>query len=452
MSGSTMSALRRLRRAAVVAACVLLPSPLPAQEPRPPAAAAEEADAPPPPGVSPALDSARAARGEELTVSLITYGPGDQVFERFGHVALSIRDARTGQDLAYNWGMFDFNQPNFLGRFLSGDTRYWMEGFPTERFNALYVRDNRSIRRQTLALTSVERAALQEFVTWNAREENRYYRYDYYQDNCSTRIRDALEWATRGRLKPALNVPGDGRTWRGETERITATDFLTYAGIELALGRNADKQLSQWEEAFLPEHMAAGFGSLVLRDDSGRRYRFVDADTVLFEANRIPMPSEPPDRNMMAMLLGLTLAGLIAVLADARGRFTRVLLSLLVGSWYLVGGVLGTLLLLAGTVTKHAPYMGDNTTLLQLHPLLLVAAVAVPVALMRHARNRVAIGASTTIAALSLVGVLLQLIPALSQESGVILAITVPVHVALAIAVWRLDEHGAAGMRDNGRA
>jgi hypothetical protein len=89
--------------------------------------------------------------------------------------------------------------------------------------------------------------------------------------------------------------------------------------------------------------------------------------------------------------------------------------------------------------------MGDNTTLLQLHPLLLVAAVAVPIALMRHARNRVAIGVSTTIAALSIVGVLLQLIPVLSQRSGVVLAITVPVHVALAIAVWRLDGHEPRG-------
>jgi len=419
-----------LLRAASVVMCAVLPATL----------ASQDADAPPPPGVSAALDSARALRGESLVVSLVTYGPGDEVFERFGHVALAIRDTRTGQDVSYNWGMFDFNQPNFLSRFLTGDTKYWMEGFPTEFFNALYVRANRRIRKQELALTPLERAAMLEFVTWNAQDANKYYRYDYYQDNCSTRIRDALDWVLRGRLKPPVNVPGTGRTWRGETERITATDFPTYAGIEIALGRNADKRLSKWEEAFLPEHMASSFEALVLRAESGRRYRFVETDTVLFEANRVPMPSEPPDRIMMAALLGLTLAGLIAALADARGTLTRVLLSMLVSAWYLVGGVLGTLLLLAGTVTKHEPYMGDNTTLLQLHPLLLVAAVAVPVALMRHARTRVAIGVSSTIAALSVVGVLMQLVPVLSQRSGVILAVTVPVHVALAIAMWRLDE------------
>ena len=434
MHRTVMGQVRRLLCGVVAAVCGVLPATLASQE-----SEAVTVDAPPPPGVSPVLDSARAGRGEPLVVSLITYGPGDEVFEHFGHVALAIRDNTTGQDVAYNWGMFDFNQPNFLGRFLTGDTKYWMQGFPTELFNALYVRNNRSIRRQILALTPVERAAMLEFVTWNAREENKYYRYDYYQDNCSTRIRDALDWVLRGRLKPQLEVPGEGHTWRGETERAFADYLPAYAGIEIALGHNADKRLSKWEEAFLPERMATSFESVVLRGEGGRRYRFVESDSVLFAANRVPLPSEPPDRNMMAMLLGLTLAGLIAALADARGKAIRVLLSILVGAWYLVGGVLGTLLLLAGTVTKHEPYMGDNTTLLQLHPLLLVAAVAVPVALMRHARTRVAMGVSTTIAGLSIAGVLLQLIPALSQRSGIIVAVTVPVHVALAIAVWRLD-------------
>ncbi|MEO7521060.1 MAG: DUF4105 domain-containing protein [Gemmatimonas sp.] len=410
----------------------------------------QESDAPLPPGISASLDSARALRGATLVVSLLTYGPGDAVFERFGHIALGIRDTVTAKDVAYNWGMFDFNQPNFLGRFLTGDTRYWMEGFPTEFFNEVYARDNRSIRRQTLALTPVERATLLEFVTWNAREANKYYRYDYYQDNCSTRIRDALDWVLRGRLKPELNLPGPGRSWRGETARITASNLPTYAGIEIALGNNADHRLTKWQEAFLPEWLAENFESVVLRGENGRRYRLVESDTVLFAANRVPTPTEPPDRVMMAALLGLTLAGIIAVLADARGRLTRVLLASLVALWYLVGGVLGTLLLLAGTVTWHEPYMGRNTTLLQLHPLLLVASVAVPIALVRHARTRAALGVSAAIAALSLVGVLLQVIPALAQRSGVVLAVTVPVHVALAVAVWRLGLHEGHNARRTG--
>ncbi|HYW31175.1 MAG TPA: DUF4105 domain-containing protein [Gemmatimonas sp.] len=428
------AAPRAWLRAALVALSLLVPA----------GATGQGAGAPVAPGVSPATDSVRNARGQSLVVSLLTYGPGDEVFERFGHVALSVRDTLTGQDVAYNWGMFDFDQPNFLGRFLTGDTKYWMEGFPTDLFNGVYTRANRGIRRQTFALTPVERAALLEYVSWQSQEENKYYRYDYYRDNCATRIRDLLDWTLRGRLRPELSVPGAGRTWRGETERITANDLPVFAGIEVALGRDADRKLSRWEEAFLPEHMASSLASVVLRDSSARRYRLVNDDSVIFAAGRVPLPSEPPDRVVMAALLGLTIAGLIAVLADARGRFVRVALSVLVAGWYLVGGLLGTLLLLAGTVTKHAPYMGNNTTLLQLHPLLLVAAFAVPIALIRHRRTRAAMGVSATVALLSVIGLLLQLVPALSQRSGVVLAVTVPVHVALAVAVWRLGlQHGS---------
>ena len=394
--------------------------------------------APPPPGASAALDSARALAGERLTAALLTYGPSDVVFERFGHVALAIRDNATGQEIAYNWGMFDFDQPKFLQRFLTGDTRYWMVGYSADAFNAAYVADNRSIRRQTLALTPVERAALYEYLLWFSRDENKFYRYDYYRDNCSTRVRDALDRVLGGRLRPSLDVPGAGRTWRGETARVTATDIPVYAGIQIALGRNADRPMSKWEEAFLPEHMASAFATLVLPNAAGQRYRLVTNDSMQFVANRVPMPADPPGRTTMAALLGLTLAGLIAVLADLRGRAPRVLLALLVGVWYLVGGVLGTLLLLAGTVTKHAPYMGQNLTLLELNPLLLVAAIAVPVALARHRRSRGAMGVSAVIALMSLIGLVLRAVPSFAQQHGVVLAVIVPVHVALAIAVWRL--------------
>ena len=86
-----------------------------------------------------------------------------------------------------------FNQPNFLLRFLTGDTKYSMAGYPTTLFNNVYRRDNRSIRQQVLALTAVEKAALQDYVQWFAREENKYYRYDYYSE---------LSQGNRVRLEP----------------------------------------------------------------------------------------------------------------------------------------------------------------------------------------------------------------------------------------------------------
>jgi hypothetical protein len=395
-------------------------------------------DTPPPPGVSAALDSARAIRGASLTISLYTYGPSEVFYERFGHAAIGVRDNATGTDYAFNWGLFNFEDPNFLTRFLTGDTKYYMAGFRTDAFNNSYVRTNRSVRQQVLALTPVERAAVQEFVQWNARDENKYYRYDYYQDNCGTRVRDALDRILRGRLHAALDSAGTGRTWRGETARTLAYDLPLYAGIQVALGRHADEPLTRWNEEFLPEHMAEHYASVVLSDSASRRYKLVERDTMLFVSDRVPLPSEAPGWLAMACLLGLTLAGLIAVLADARAKVAQIVLSIVVGLWYLVGGLVGTALLLAATVTKHAPYMGTNSTLLSLNPVLLFAAVIVPVALWRRTPFRAAVGLSTLVAALTGCGLLAQLVPSWAQSSGVVLAVVVPVHVAVALALWRL--------------
>ena len=404
-------------------------------------AVAQAGDDPKPiaPGVSAAVDSLRAMRGASLTVSLYTYGPSDVFFERFGHAAIGVRDSLTGEDVAYNWGIFDFEQAGFLVRFLTGETKYSMAGYPTALFNAVYQGDDRTIRQQVLALTPVERAALFEVLQWNAREANKYYRYDYYQQNCATMARDALDYVIGGKLKGALSTPGEGRTWRGETARLLGSMLPLYAGIQIALGQHADEPLSKWNEEFLPEHMAAHYAPLVLTDGSGARYRFVARDTVLYTATRVPLPGEAPERVGVALLLGLTLAGLLAWLADSSTRALRVVLAIAVAAWYGLGGLLGTALLLAATVTKHAPYMGANTTLLALQPLLLVAAIVVPVAFVRHQRSSVAIGVSGIIALLSCVAALIQLVPSWSQHSGVVLAVVVPVHVAMAVAVWRLQ-------------
>ena len=374
-----------------------------------------------------------------MEVSLYTYGHSDVFFERFGHTAIAIRDTLRKQDVAFNWGIFDFNQPSFLVRFLTGDTKYQMAGYATHQFNDAYRADNRSIRQQVLALTPVERGALAEFLAWNAREEHKYYRYDYYRDNCATRARDALDRVTQGRLHVALDTPGSGRTWRGETARLLGSMIPLYAGIEVALGRRADMPLTLWDEEFLPEHMATHYASLALPDVQGNKMRFVARDTMVFLSTRTPLPMEPPSRVPMATLIGFAVAGLIALLADAKGVAPRIALTAGVVLWYLVGGLLGTALLLAATVTKHVAYMGANTTLLLLQPLLLLAAIVVPIALYTRRSTATSRGIAMVCAALSVIAVIAQLVPSLQQSSGVVLAVVVPIDCAIAVAVLRLS-------------
>lgn len=393
---------------------------------------------PPAPGVSAPLDSGRAVRGARMSVAIITYGPGEFVFEKFGHIALALSDSSTGQDIAFNWGMFDFNQPNFLGRFLTGDTKYWMAGFRTADFNAAYMGENRTIRRQELQLSAVQRGAIADYVSWNAQDANKYYRYDYYADNCATRVRDVLNWVLQGQLEAPFQVPGNGRTWRNETARITASDPLVYPGIQVALGRHADHILTKWEESFMPELLANHLAALTVSDASGAPVKLIASDSVLFTADRPAMPDQAPSRVPMALVLGFVLAALVVLLAGVRAGVARLVLGAFSALWFGLGGLLGTALLMAGTVTKHLPYMGANHTMLQLHPLMLVAAVVVTMALWRGTRRRAAVGVSALVALLSVVGLVLQLMPSLYQQNGVVLAVVVPVHLAFTIALLRL--------------
>ena len=373
-----------------------------------------------------------------MSVAIITYGPGEFVFEKFGHIALALSDSSTGQDIAFNWGMFDFNQPNFLGRFLTGDTKYWMAGFRTADFNAAYMGENRTIRRQELQLSAVQRGAIADYVSWNAQDANKYYRYDYYADNCATRVRDVLNWVLQGQLEAPFQVPGNGRTWRNETARITASDPLVYPGIQVALGRHADHILTKWEESFMPELLANHLAALTVSDASGAPVKLIASDSVLFTADRPAMPDQAPSRVPMALVLGFVLAALVVLLAGVRAGVARLVLGAFSALWFGLGGLLGTALLMAGTVTKHLPYMGANHTMLQLHPLMLVAAVVVTMALWRGTRRRAAVGVSALVALLSVVGLVLPLMPSLYQQNGVVLAVVVPVHLAFTIALLRL--------------
>jgi hypothetical protein len=393
---------------------------------------------PPAPGASATLDRARAVRGAGVQIYVYTYGPGDEVFERFGHIALAVVDAATGEDIAFNWGMFDFDQPNFLTRFLTGDTKYWMAGYRTYEFNAAYQAQNRTIRRQRLDLTPTQRGAIVDFVAWNASEANKYYRYDYYNDNCSTRVRDLIDWAIGGRVTQALDTAGTPLTWRSETARITGENLPIYAGIEIALGQQADRHLTKWQSGFLPERLATDLATIVARDSLGTPVRLVAHDTLLFAApTRAPLLTEPPDRQWSAFAIGLVIAALVAglSLAGRANGAARATLTVLGTVWFAIGGVLGTALLLAATVTKHAPYMGSNLTLFQLQPLLLLAA-ALFWARGRDTRvGRAATWLAIVVATCTLVGVVAEHLPMFfHQHNFVVWMLVAPVNLALAWA------------------
>ena len=208
----------------------------------------------------------RDSDSSEISVYLVTVGPGAQVWERFGHNAIWISDDAGGFNRAYNYGLFSFEQEGFVSKFLQGRMEYWMRGFDTDPHLQGYVSYNRSVWIQELNLTRQQAIELRDFLAWNELPENRFYRYHYYHDNCSTRIRDAIDRVIGGAIQLQTESEFPGSTLRFHSLRLVSNDVWTYTGLLLGLGQPVDEPLSAWDEMFLPLKLREHLRNVVVLD------------------------------------------------------------------------------------------------------------------------------------------------------------------------------------------
>ena len=294
--------------------------------------------------------------GTNLTIYLLTFGQGDEVWEEFGHNAIWVHDARTNDDMTYNWGMFSFDEPQFIRRFLSGNTHYWMQGIELAAVMMEYRRFNRTVLAQELNLSPEQRLALNQTLAWDSLPQNKFYRYDYFRDNCSTRVRDALDRAFGSQIRAATDTIITPTTYRWHTARLTAGDLPLYTGIQLALGHRADKPLSAWDEMFLPVPMSARLRSVRVTGLNGARIPVVVSERILFQATRDPEPTSPPNYLAGFIAVGAVLAGLIVYLVrlgENGSTAARFFATLLTTFWTLLSGFLGLAVLSAWLLTQH---------------------------------------------------------------------------------------------------
>jgi hypothetical protein len=386
--------------------------------------------------------------GSELEVTLMTFGLGQEVFERFGHNALWIHDAANGTDVAYNWGLFSFRQPHFLQRFLTGDTKYWMGGEPAQLMIAQYQSLGRPITLQRLSMTPAQKLALRDFLHWNEREENRYYRYDYFRDNCSTRLRDALDHALGGALRQATDTIVTPFTYRRESVRLTDGDRPIQTGIDIALGRPADAPLTMWESFFIPMRLRDAVRDLTLPiGPNGAMVPLVAEErhiAPLPGTTLVPELATAPRLVWRLLFVGVGFAltmAVVRIMAMSR-RGAAWGFSLVASLYSLLCGVIGVILLLAWTMTRHV-FWAWNENVLQLSPLSLALVVLIPLALLRGRAPGAARMVATTVLLLSAIGALLAFVPG-GQENRAIVALFLPVHLVMAwaIALPQVDPPG----------
>ncbi|MEI6677979.1 MAG: DUF4105 domain-containing protein [Mariniphaga sp.] len=238
----------------------------------------------------------------EAKISLLTCAPGDEIYSYFGHSAIRINDPKSAIDYVFNYGVFSFDAPNFIWRFVRGETDYMLAGQRMASFMESYHEEQRSVFEQVLNISETEKQILFDRLMENAKTENRVYRYRHFSDNCSTRVRDQFENCVSHHLQyDSLN---DARlTYRQLVDQYVPGNSWNGFGIKIALGIPADKLTTYSEKIFLPDYLLKSMtGAKVIQN--GMTTRFVLPQTTLFEAK--PLRSDF-SFNSPAVILNLIL-------------------------------------------------------------------------------------------------------------------------------------------------
>lgn len=317
---------------------------------------------------------AQATSGDHLQVFLLTMGTGADIEERFGHNAIWIRDTVAHTDNIYNYGTFEF--PRTLGgligfgaRFAMGPPRYWLGVSDLQGTLFDYRMRQRKLTAQELNLTPAERADLASRLAVNALDANRYYAYDYFRDNCSTRVRDMLDLELGGALRRAtVGKPAEG-TLRFHTLRSITNDKLLFLAIDAAFGPRVDRPLDQWNEMFLPEKVQQRVRELTVAGADGHAEPLVRREFTMLDVSVYHVDAAPPKWGTALLAISLVIAGLIR-LAGSRRR-VAIVGRVVGGAWMLLTGVGGLILLFFWIFTAHVATWA-NWHLLLLSPLALL--------------------------------------------------------------------------------
>jgi len=196
-------------------------------------------------------------------ISLLTCTPGEELYSTFGHSALRVTDRASGADVIYNYGTFDFNDPNFYSKFTRGKLLYFVSIDGFENFMKAYEYEQRGITEQVLNLSCEEKEKLVMALQENAKEQNKYYKYDFVLDNCTTRLRDMVFNNSTSPVITKNIRPNKGVTFRNLIHEYLDKSYQYWSklGIDILLGYPIDKKISNKEAMFLPDYLLKGFDS-----------------------------------------------------------------------------------------------------------------------------------------------------------------------------------------------
>ena len=291
----------------------------------------------------------------EAEISILTVGPGTALYDRFGHSAFRVKDSVNQIDWTFNYGTYDFNAPNFYGKFLKGELSYSLSVGYFQRFIRHYQSQNRSVQEQVLNLDQEQKSRLFSFLMWNAQPENKDYLYEFFFDNCATRIRDVVAKNIGTTINYDQGFQPDPMTFRQLIQGQVAYNDWGSLGMDIAIGAVVDVPATPWQFQFLPKYVAAAHAAASFETPNGTQ-QIIKRDQMLF----VPEPNQAQTMNF---------SGVLSFLGSPLFIFSLMGLLLILRSWWdhkrqkrcihtdraiwLVTGVIGSFLLLLWFGTDH---------------------------------------------------------------------------------------------------
>jgi hypothetical protein len=378
------------------------------------------------------------SRDEDLEVRLVTFGPGAEVHQYFGHDAFEVRDRRRRLSGLYNFGMFSFG-PDMLPKYLRGQLEFWGTVTPSEPTYRMYAEMGRSVSVRVLDLSPVRRRRLVDRLTFYMRPENRTYRYHHYDNNCTTRLRDLLDGALDGQFKALHSAPARVNL-RAHTQRYTEHDPLVVVLLVFWMNDTMERPIKRYQEAFLPDELERLVDVTTYRESDGREVKLVSRRYSLAPSLLPAVPEWPSVLWPRMLAFGLAVGGIALVLGRWhvwRGsRLARALLGLwhvAVGALYGIPSLVATLFVFTEWRVTHWNenlLLGNAITFLAL-PFGLPIAFGAAWALRWMRRGWFALAAS------SLLLVVLKALPMFDQETVLIMCLALPVNLGFAAGLWR---------------
>lgn len=306
---------------------------------------------------------------ESAQISLLTNTPWDgAVWSLFGHTAIRIEDSVNKIDVAFNYGLFDFDSPNFIYRFAKGETDYSVGYENTKSYMLAYQLRGIGITEQVLNLTQEEKQNIFDALIINSLPENRVYRYNYFYDNCSTRPRDIIEKNVEGTVH---YTPTDKeQTYRDLVHECVDSEPWVRFGIDLVIGADADKLITDRQKDFLPAYLMNAYKGAKIKNSDGTQRDLVLKEHVLSEHLLTPkdkVTDEPLIYGIVFLLISLIISYF-----SLKGKI-RIVSKLFDFILFLSAGIAGCVIFFLMFFSVH-PCTNPNWNIVWLNPLHLIIA------------------------------------------------------------------------------